>query len=304
MSAFPLPLVFAAWGFRNGAAAWQSPGELANYCISAGIFTVAVQLGRDHTGQYATNPEDARALRSRGLRVAVWGVEDAADVIIELGRLEASTDDWLPQIEGSDQRDLVLDAVAHGVYPSAVVTNYGGAGDTPGEADELRRAGVRTVFVECYNDQGVIEPYINLNRMLGQGEVYGWRPDELVATLGTYHGELPDVYIGEEGIGRTFGIYLAEPMMPDQWAAYAELNTDAPIPPTPEDDDMDPVTDTQARDGVKTMAQAAISVYADPKPRGRNTVAWRVANADDTSWNAARDGVVAALDAAGVPPAP
>jgi hypothetical protein len=52
------------------------------------------------------------------------------------------------------------------------------------------------------------------------------------------------------------------------------------------------------------VTQAAIATYTDAKPRGRNTVAWRVANADDSSWNAARDDVKAALDKAGVPDVP
>jgi len=298
-----LPLVFASWGFRKGAAAYGNAGGLGDICKAQGIRTVAVQLGYQDDGQPLTNPQDVGWLRDRGIRVAVWGVADAAFATVELTRLGATEDDWLPQIEGPGQRDLVFDAAARGLHPAAIVTNYAGAGDTAGEAERLRAAGVRAVFVECYNDAGPIEPYIDLDRMLWQGTVYGWRESELVATMGSYHGETPSTYGGTGELGRDFGIYLAEPMSPAQWQAFGELNAGAP-PPTPEDEDMEPVNDQQAREGVKTMTQAAIATYSEPKPRGRNTIAWRIANADDASWNRARDAVLDALDDAGVPDTP
>ena len=312
----PLPLVFTAWGFRHGAAVWQSAQGLADLCKATGVRTVAVQLGGDlyaihrrfrvpRTGQSWTLRSEADILRAAGLHVAVWGVANPGAAASELTRLGASDRDWLPQIEGPEQRDLVLDASARGLRAPSIVTNYAAAGDTPGEADRLRAAGVEAVFVECYNDAGPIEPYIDLPRMLWQGTAYGWKVDEVLPTLGTYHGELPAVYIGEEDIGREFGIYLAEPMTATQWQAYGELNAKPPPEPIdPEEDDLEPITDTQARESVKTVTQAAMSAYADPKPRGRNTVAWRIANADDESWNRARDEVVGALDDAGVPDIP
>jgi hypothetical protein len=300
---FPLPLVFTAWGFRHEGDRWNTGQELADWCNYAGIRTVAVQLGTDEHGHTNTTPEDIGPLRAAGIRVAVWGVADRTFAAQELLRLGASVADWMPQIEGGDQRDLVLDAAIGGLRPAAIVTNYGGAGDAPGEADTLRNAGVRAVFVECYNDAGIIEPYCNLDRMLHQGEVYGWRPDELVATMGTYHGELPDDYIGVEKIGRTFGLYLAEPTNSMQWEDFGDLNTDEPEPPTPEEDDMEPVTDTQGREGVGFAVQAAAQNWTSDKPKGRLTVARRICDAgnDDAKWNVCRDEIVAALDAAKVP---
>ena len=314
---FPLPMVFAAWGFRNGAAAYGNAGGLGDLCKAQGIKTVAVQLGnkeyaihkrfhqrKPKDGQPWTTRQDAEWLRERGIRVVVWGVATGAFALSELQRLGCTEDDWVPQIEGPSQADYVLDASAHGLRAPAIVTNYSGAGDTPGEADELRRAGVRTLLVECYNDAGIIEPYTDLARMLWQGQMYGWGSDELVPTMGTYHGETPADYSGTAEIGRNFGLYLAEPMSAAQWEAFGALNPDAPTPPTPEDDDVQPITDQQARESVKTVTQAAVSAYESPKPKGRNTVAWRIANADDDSWNAARDEVVNALNAAGVPDVP
>lgn len=296
-----LPLIFTAWGFRKGGDKWRDAADLAVYCTTHGIRSVAVQLGYTDDGFPTCHADEAEVLRDAGLQVIVWGVADAAFAAGELQRLGATQDEWLPQIEGPGQRDLVLDAAARGLRPAGIVTNYSGAGDSPGEAAMLRDAGVRCVLVECYNDAGIIEPYTDLYRMIWQGTAYGWRTTELVATMGTYHGEQPVDYTGADSIGRDFGLYLAEPMSSEQWTAFGALNMSTP--PTPEED-MDPITDTQARESVKTVTQAAMSAYADPKPRGRNTIAWRIANADDTSWNAARDKVVTALNDAGVPDVP
>ncbi len=298
-----LPLVFASWGFRKGAAAYGNAGGLGDLCKAQGIRSVAVQLGYQDDGQALTTLQDAEWIRDRDIRVFVWGVADASFAASELQRLGATEDEWLPQVEGPSQRDLVLDAANRGLHPAGIVTNYAGAGDGEGEADRLRAAGVRAVLVECYNDAGPIEPFIDLDRMLWQGTQYGWRESELVATMGAYHGEYPATYGGTDAIGRDFGIYLAEPMSAAQWQAFGALNPEAPPAPTPEDE-MDPITDDQARASVMTVTQAAIATYADPKPRGRNTIAWRIANADDTSWNKSRDAVKAALDGAKVPDIP
>jgi len=303
---FQLPLVFAAWGFRKGGGAYANAGGLAQVCVANGIRTVAVQLGYQEAEEGTTTREDADTLRSAGLKVAVWGVADAALATSELQRLGATQDDWLPQIEGPGQRDLVLDAASRGLRASGIVSNYSGAGDSANDVPRLRDAGVRAVFVECYNDAGPITPYTDLDRMLWQGTQYGWKDSELVATMGTYHGEQPDAYTGTDSLGRDFGLYLAEPMVASQWEAFGALNEGAPPTPTPEpEEDMDPITDDQARASVKTVTQAALSAYTGgPKPKGRNTIAWRIANADDGSWNAARDGVKSALDKAGVPDVP
>lgn len=312
---FPLPLVFAAWGFRNGAANYGNAGGLGSLCNVHGIRTVAVQLGsketaihrrfqqRNKSGEPWTNAQDVQWLRERGIRVVVWGVANAAFAVSELQRLGCSEDDWLPQIEGPSQRDLVLDGAAHGLHAHSIITNYSGAGDSPGESDALRSAGVRAVFVECYNDAGIIYPYTDLERMIGQGVQYGWSNDELHATMATYHDERPDDYSGTAAEGREFGIYLAEPMSAAQWDAFGALNTGAPpLPPTPEDD-MEAVTDTQGRDAVGFAVQAAAQNWTSEKPKGRLTVARRVCDPgnDDPKWNSVRDQIVKLLDDAGVP---
>jgi hypothetical protein len=304
---FPLPLVFTAWGFRHGGAVWSSGTGLADVCKSNGVRTVAVQLGSDEKGQTNTTLADVGPLRDAGLRVVVWGVAGAAFALAELQRLGATEADWMPQIEGPGQRDLVLDAAASGLKAPAIVTNYAGAGDTGGEAAKLREAGVKAAFIECYNDAGVIEPFTDLERMLWQGTAYGWRPDELFATMGTYHGETPASYGGTASIGRDFGMYLAEPMTAAQWQAFGALNPPTPEPepkpPTPEDDDMDPVSDNQGREAVGFAVQAAAQNWTSDKPKARLTVARRICEPgnDDAKWNAIRDEVVALLDGAGVP---
>jgi len=299
---WPLPLVFTAWGFRHGGTAWNHAGALADLCVAHGIGTVAVQLGQDEHGDTNTVYEDVEPLRDAGVHVVVWGVANPHFANTELKRLGCTPDEWLPQVEGPSQRDLVLDAAAAGLHAPAIITNYSGGGDTGGDVAALRDAGVRACFVECYNDAGAILPFTDLDRMLWQGTQYGWPAEEVYATMGAYHGETPATYKGTAPLGRAWGVYLAEPMTPGQWTSFGALNAGAPPDPQPEpEEDVDPITDTQARESVKTVTQAALSTYTDPKPRGRNTVAWRVANADDATWNAARDGVVAALDKAGVP---
>lgn len=314
---FPLPLVFTAWGFRSGGYAWSSGAGLADLCRAHGIRTVAVQQGAGtlaraaerfgvrppRGGQPWTTPEDIAPLRASGVRVALWGVASASGAVQELQRLGLTEDDWLPQVEGPDQRDLVLDAADHGLRAPAIVTNYSGAGDSPIDVEQLRGAGVCAVFVECYNDAGIIEPYIDLDRMLWQGTKYGWDEDELFAAMGTYHGETPDDYTGTESLARDFGMYLAEPMSPAQWTAFGALNPPPPEPIEPEDDDMEPVTDTEARTAVGFAVQAAAQNWESDKPRARLTVARRICDAgnDDAKWNSCRDEIVAALDRAGVP---
>lgn len=316
MSPFPLPLVFAAWGFRSGGATFGGAGSLGVLCKHTGVKTVAVQPGnsltrihsrfgikRPRSGLPWTTPEDVEALRASGVRVVMWGVLHAWDAAAELARLGLTEADWMPQVEGPGQRDLVYENAAHGLRPSAIVTNYAGAGDTAGEAERLRECGVSSVFVECYNDVGAVPPYTDLDRMLWQGTQYGWRPEELVATMGTYHGELPAAYSGTDALGRDFGMYLAEPMLPAQWEAFGALNpTPAPEPPTPEDE-MEAVTDTQGREAVTFAVQAAAQNWTSDKPKARLTVAHRICAAgnDDPKWNACRDEIVAALDKAGVP---
>jgi hypothetical protein len=140
--------------------------------------------------------------------------------------------------------------------------------------------------------------------MLAQGEVYGWDASELVATMGSYHGEQPASYSGTDSVGRDFGLYLAEPMSASQWTAFGELNTEPP-PPTPEEgDEMEPVTDQQGREAIGFAVQAAAQNWgSDEKPRARLTVCRRIAQEgnDDSRWNSIRDQIVSILDEAGIP---
>jgi len=126
----------------------------------------------------------------------------------------------------------------------------------------------------------------------------------VVFTFGSYAGMTPDQFDRLT----PYGVYTADDCS-GNYAAWKPLGSHEPCAypepePEPEGDDVQPITDTQAREAIKTVAQGALSAYTDPKPRGRNTIAWRVANAEDDAWNRARDGVKAALDAAGVADVP
>jgi hypothetical protein len=302
-SPWPLPIMFTSWGFRTKADRWQTPDELADYCAAAACPTVAVQLGDEPTtGEKNCQTSEAARLRERGLRVLVWGVSGADYLRQELERLGASDADWFPQVEGAPQCDLVLEQAAAGIDCPAIVTTYGGA-STPAEVDALRSAGVRAAFIEIYS-----ETHTDVDLLLWQGTMYGWRADELYACLGTYRGEMPDAYTDTAGIERNFALYLAEPMSSEQyyawgaWTAEPKPPEPEPEPPTPEEE-MEPVTDQQGRDAIAFAYRAAAQNWTDDKPRGRLTIAARIAQAanDDTKWNKCRDDVKAALDEAGVP---
>lgn len=300
---FPLPVVFESWGFRNPADKWKTPDELADYCAAAGAKTVAVQLGQDYSSDTPNcTADEAARLRERGLRVVVWGIATWQSVQANLDRLGCSHADWLPQIEGPDQRDLVYEAARYGVKAQAIVTTYSGASD-PADVERLHGLGVLCALVECYAEAGY--PHTDLNLMLWQGTQYGWKPEELFACMGTYRGELPDAYQRTDVVGRDFALYLAEPMSSEQFYAYGALNagTPKPEPPTPEEDDVEHVTDQQGRDGVMFAVQAASQNWTSDKPKGRLTIARRVCQAanDDPKWNSCRDTIVKALDDAGVP---
>lgn len=131
----------------------------------------------------------------------------------------------------------------------------------------------------------------------------------VVFCFGAYAGQTPAMFDRLE----PYGVYTADDMS-GAYAAWSPLGTGEPCtqPPTPqpepepepEEDTMEPVTDTQARDAIGFAVQAAAQNWGtDTKPRARLTVCRRIAQAgnDDAKWNACRDAVVAALDAAGVP---
>jgi hypothetical protein len=131
----------------------------------------------------------------------------------------------------------------------------------------------------------------------------------VVFTFGAYHWMTPDLFDRLT----PYGVYTGDDMG-GQYAAWSPLGScnpctqpseppqPEPEPPTPEDE-MEPVTDQQGRDGVLFAVQAAAQNWTDDKPRGRLTVARRICQAenDDAKWNACRDTIVAALDEADVP---
>ena len=303
---WPLPIIFTSWGFRHYGDRWNTAQALADWCNSCHIKTVAVQLGNDQHGCVNAELADVHALRGNGLKVIVWGIAEPDYVRRELDRLETSDADWFPQIENDPERDKVFRQIDAGIATPGIVTTYGGASN-PDDVKRLQAAGVHQVHVECYSEAGY--PHTDLNRMLAQGEVYGWADEELYVCLGTYRGEMPDAYTGLEETAHGYSLYLAEPMNGDQWVAFGDLALQPPPQPQPEppepEDDMDKVSDQQALQGANIHAQGAIQNYPDPKPRGRNTVIYRISHPGNTDdkWNKARDQVVAALDAAGVPDA-
>jgi hypothetical protein len=118
----------------------------------------------------------------------------------------------------------------------------------------------------------------------------------------TWSGLLDDA-----GVGRNFSVYMVQHGTDDDWAGLEphsspDRESAPPEPPTPEED-MEPVTDQQGRDGILFAVQAAAQNWADDKPRGRLTVCRRIAQAgnDDGKWNKIRDQIVALLDSVGVP---
>lgn len=114
-------------------------------------------------------------------------------------------------------------------------------------------------------------------------------------------------FLERAGVGRNLNLYMVQYAYDDDLVGLERLTKPAaPAPPipTPEDPDMEPVTDQQSREAVVFAVQAAAQNWgSDDKPRARLTVCRRIAQSrnDDAKWNACRDAIVAALDAAGVP---
>jgi hypothetical protein len=126
----------------------------------------------------------------------------------------------------------------------------------------------------------------------------------VVFTFGAYAGMYPEQF----DLLTPYGVYTADDLA-GQYQRWGPLGTHepcattpAPIPEPPEDE-MEPVTDQQGRDSILFAVQAAAQNWTDDKPRARLTICRRVAQAgnDDAKWNACRDQIVQALDAAGVP---
>jgi hypothetical protein len=114
--------------------------------------------------------------------------------------------------------------------------------------------------------------------------------------------------LDDAGVHRGFSVYMIQHGTDADWEGLKphSMPGSKPGPPTPEpepEDEMEPVSDQQGRDAIGFAYQAAAQNWTDDKPRGRLTIAARIAQAanDDTKWNACRDDVKGALDRAGVP---
>ncbi len=209
MTPWPLPLVFAAWGTAPGQEYDTAVWKLTNRCKAAGVKTVAVELGyveRTHVQQ----------IQAAGMKVVAWNVVDSQSG----PRIDAlGVDGLMPQIEGPGQRDGCFAALRAGVgkdLPKAIVTTYTGLENY--EYKELQKLGVTGCFVECYAAEGAV--FADLDRMQWQGTQYGVPAADFVPVCSTYRGELPPAYSGLSKRGRSFGLYLAEPMSDQQWTAW------------------------------------------------------------------------------------
>ncbi len=201
----PLPLMFTAWGFREGGTTWSSAAQLAGLLEAARFRSVALQIG-------AASPGDAEVLRSRGLRIILWGVASSEDAAA-LAAFQA--DGYLPQAEGQAQYDAMINNLAVGVgrdLPKACVTTLG---LYPAAAVEH---GAGCALVECYAPEGR-HPYGDLGLMTDQARRDGWAAARPV--IGLYHGVGVDAYPELAGWGREYGVWLAEELTAADWLALA-----------------------------------------------------------------------------------
>ena len=94
--------------------------------------------------------------------------------------------------------------------PKAVVTTYGGL-DSVAKVGAVRAAGIDKFFIECYG--GIGYPYSDINRMLGQGQVYG------IPARST--GPLALVLVAVEAV---LGLLLVAGLLLP-WSAYAAFHS-------------------------------------------------------------------------------
>ena len=219
MSAFPLPIMYVAWG-TSPSYDWDGlkTGNLRDLAVASKFKTVAVQLGQVTAGQIDI-------LKAGGLKVAAWNVVGPTNSKIAYDQL-AGIDGLIVQVEGFYQYQGALAALDEGIaagQPKACVTTY--AGLENGQWAELAKRGVSDCHVECYKADG----HENLDRMLWQGTQYKIPAGSLYAVCGTWQGETPAMYQGLDKLNRDYGCYLGEPMTTDSWKAWGGVNMTTPV---------------------------------------------------------------------------
>lgn len=217
MSAWPLPIMYTAWGTGPGYEwdGWKIE-HLRTLATEAGFKTVACQLG------YVA-AEQLHTLKATGLKTPVWNVVGPSSSKAMYDELGSSVDGLIVQVEGEYQRQGAVAALDEGIaqgQPKACVTTYSGL--EQGQWSELASRGVMDCQVECYRSDAAV--HADLDRMLSQGVVYGIPSSTLYAICGTYTGDTPIMYSGLDKLGRNYGCYLGEPMTQAQWTAWGGVN--------------------------------------------------------------------------------
>jgi hypothetical protein len=280
---FPLPMVFVAWATAPGKD-WEGGsigGGLIRPCLNEGFPTVALELGQ-FTAQHV------EWCHAEGLFVVAWGVVDAnlAARLAAVSYLDAAgrargPDGVMVQVEGDGQYDGAvagLRSILGVEIPKALVTTYGGMVDPAAPRDgkkytALKALGVEGCFVECYaSDQAVSA---DLDRMLGQGVIYGIPVGDLVPVCGVFRGERPSAYTGLTRHGRNFALYLAETMSTLQWEAWGAVPP--VIPPLP------PAKVTaywQLRAGASLLHEEKAITYASGQTGLGKMIVWMGSNGD------------------------
>ena len=284
LSPFPLPLLFTSWTFHSDGGS-----ALGNIMHRVGLLRAksvavdldVVELTRDHVAH----------LQSQGLFVVAWQDADAS-AAQKLANLKPNG--WMPQIEGDGQRDALLLELSNGTgaaLPKAVVTTYGGL-DSVAKVGAVRAAGIDKFFIECYG--GIGYPYSDINRMLGQGQVYGIPADHLFATVSTYMNETPATYTGLKERTPNIAYYLGEPMTDVQCDAFGSL--------TPSDPILSSIPDPNILSHqIVALCDSWLNCFTDSKTKSRLRNIRRIAATagNDTNWLAAQPAVTEALRAAG-----
>lgn len=229
-----LPIAFETQGLENND---YTAGTLAAQLTAAGFRSVALQLdgatlgGRPHADMITDMVSDVNVLRNHGFQIIGWNAATYAGLQDDLEAIGA--DAWIPQVEGSGQRDAVIADVGAGVgagLPKAAITNYGGI-DTVPDGALLRAAGITALCVEVYAAEGA--PHDDIDAMLFAGTTYGFDLQQLIPTLGVYAGEVASDYAGwDADVIPNFAIWAVAPAFANTalWDELEDLNDGSPPP--------------------------------------------------------------------------